>query len=110
MPDRAVVDVCDICKGTGRVSYAPDGFAYVYPKPCPACTPRALVALSEDRQWAVLPGPGTTVALGWAILERQPVSLGLMATSWTWAEVDYAEDTGQDAHEVLAAWLEGRGG
>lgn len=44
---------------------------------------RAVVAISDDQMFAVLPGPKTTVALGWAILEKQPVSLGLLASSWS---------------------------
>lgn len=63
--------------------------------------PRALVALSEDRQWLVV-----RFELGFEtfrLVNEAGKPFGFFAERWT-------NDTGQDAHEVLAAWLEGRGG
>lgn len=55
---------------------------------------RALVALSEDRQWLVVLDHQR-----WSLLERDWGSYHLITTF---------EDTGQDAHEVLREFLEGR--
>lgn len=100
-PDRAVVD-CVWCSGDGYVTGS---------MPCPECTPqpRALVALSEDRQWLVVLEPERWSGFG--VYRREWMS-GTFATSgyWHWvrAKRGYAEDTGQSADEVLAAFLEGR--
>lgn len=61
---------------------------------------RAIVALSDDRQWLVVLEKFAWLALG-------KIGAGMM----TRYEFRYilTDDTGQDAHEVLAAWLEGRG-
>lgn len=70
---------------------------------------RALVALSEDRQWLVVLEPERWSGFG--VYRREWMS-GTFATSgyWHWvrAKRGYAEDTGQGADDVLAAWLEGR--
>ena len=58
--------------------------------------PRALVALSDDRQWLVIHDDDQA----WDIWQRKG-DLGYVYES-------YVDDTGQDAHDVLAAWLEGR--
>jgi hypothetical protein len=68
--------------------------------------PRALVAISEDRQW-------------YTVLAKEPSNYDgkRRFTIFRWSDFmgdyqwrDVIEDTGQDAHEVLAAWLEGRAG
>ena len=64
---------------------------------------RALVALSEDRQWLV-------------VNERWPHGTFFMIYRWDvqpnmvepWRWVDKEDDTGQDAHEVLREFLAGR--
>lgn len=63
--------------------------------------PRALVALSEDRQWLVTCSDGL-----WCVwrYENLPLSQGARYEKPSPIVVD----TGQSAHEVLAAWLEGR--
>lgn len=64
--------------------------------------PRALVALSEDRQWlVVLDCHGR-----WSIMGKR---FGQAAHGFWWTGVVDIEDTGQSAHEVLREFLEGRG-
>lgn len=73
------------------------------PGTCLACgapdtPPRALVALSEDRQWLVIHDGG----FEWDIWNRRGDS--------AYEYYDWISDTGQSADEVLAAFLEERGG
>ena len=67
-------------------------------------TPRALVALSEDRQWLVvlMPGPESEGQHYWHFIRW------LNGESSFWDHDEFWADTGQDANEVLAAFLEGR--
>ena len=125
MPDRAVVDDrpipgpgCDHCEG-GLVLVV--GRDKIWEETCPRCgpksipwsyaapidaglpdpQPRALVALSEDQQWLVVkPRVGSGFEANFAVYQIAPDAYRLE---------DYIPDTGQDAHEVLAAWLEGQG-
>lgn len=62
---------------------------------------RAVVAISEDRQWLVLVGvPGRFLSEpGVGVYEYHHCSFEL---------VKWNKDTGQDAHEVLAAFLRER--
>ena len=61
----------------------------------PTPQPRAIVALSEDRQWLVVLFPNVHKLRDmWAILRCK----------W-----DTVADTGQDAHAVLAEWMAGQG-
>ena len=62
---------------------------------------RALVALSEDRQWLVVHTSGR--AVGFDIYERWE-----NADTFGYAPCNWVPDTGQDAHEVLAGWMAGR--
>ena len=64
---------------------------------CTFCA-RALSAVSEDRQWLVVLYEGE--AMGWQIYQFR-------WDGFTFEPCCWEEDTGQDAHEVLAAWLEG---
>lgn len=119
MPDRAVVDDrpipgpgCDHCEG-GLVLVV--GRDKIWEETCPRCgpksipwsyaapidaglpepQPRAIVALSEDRQWLVVLFPNVHKLRDmWAILRCK----------W-----DTVADTGQDAHAVLAEWMAGQG-
>lgn len=98
MPDRAVVDEvpCAWCGGDGYVTGS---------MPCPECTPtpRALVALSEDGQWLVV----TTIGVSEAVwIAMQQIGSG-MTMRYEFRFI-LADDTGQDAHAVLAAFLAGR--
>lgn len=75
------------------------------PEPTPQ--PRALVALSDDRQWLVVLDPDGYS--GWFVRYR------LNAYGYWIPDVQAGEpccirDTGQDAHAVLAEWMEGRSG
>ena len=63
-------------------------------------TPRALVALSENRQWLVAPDATWPRFVIFA-LEDDDYGGGYL-------RVDSVEDIGQDAHEVLASWLKER--
>lgn len=67
--------------------------------------PRALCALSEDRQWLVVLAPepwaGQT-KLHWHVVHWESSEDGF------WEQDHFWEDRGQDAHEVLRAFLEGR--
>ena len=128
MPDRAVVDDrpipgpgCDHCEGglilvVGRDKSweetcprcGPKSIPWSYAAPIdaglPEPQPRAIVALSEDRQWLVTPDPAGHPL--WFVFHWEET-----ATDVGWMVQDkMIEAAGQDAHEVLAAWLEGRGG
>ena len=67
--------------------------------------PRALVALSEDRQWLVVLEPDieghpeATSAFG---VWKRDIRAG-------WVLQAAIIDTGQDAHAVLAEWMAGQG-
>ena len=67
------------------------------PVQSPACTPtpRALVALSEDRQWLVVLSDATNNP--WSVYRHSPGDTYLL-----WA---CKPDTGQGADAVLADWL-----
>jgi ribosomal protein S27AE len=65
--------------------------------------PRALVAISEDRHWLVT-HEANEMPLHFAVWRRA----GSHVIGWIFER--YVEDTGQDAHEVLAAFLADRGG
>lgn len=65
--------------------------------------PRAIVALSEDRQWLVMLRPDSDPGM-WLAYRLLPLTLELIP------QRPAIPDTGQDAHKVLAAWMEGRGG
>ncbi len=68
----------------------------------PTPQPRALVALSEDRQWlAVL-----DVKNVWNVMEKR---YGQATHGFWWKSVQDIRDTGQDAHAVLAEWIAGQG-
>lgn len=128
MPDRAVVD--DTVKkpehwkyvikgrtlfdlhdmfGRGKIQFVvdpelPEGIEVIknFPvdrtRPVAESQPRAVVAISEDQQWLVV--PASDEIGGWQVLRRR---FNGYENEWAlW-------DTGQDAHEVLAAWMEGRG-
>lgn len=60
--------------------------------------PRAVVAISEDRKWLVVQQPGGDC--DWFAI----YDFG----RWGYEEYHAIEDTGQDAHEVLRGFLEGR--
>ncbi|MCA9880740.1 MAG: hypothetical protein KC442_23245 [Thermomicrobiales bacterium] len=66
---------------------------------------RALVALSEDRQWLVVLGaePDAEGRHWWRFIRWIGGGDGF------WEHDEFWQDTGQDAHAVLATWLEGRG-
>ena len=66
--------------------------------------PRAIVALSEDRQWLVVLNPSDRVSPVWFIYKW------CHACPRAWTYETWRENTGQDAHDVLAAWLDGRNG
>lgn len=68
--------------------------------------PRALVALSEDRQWLVVLGaePDPEGKRWWRFIQWVSPEDGY------WEYDEFWQDDGQDAHAVLASWLEGRGG
>ena len=113
MPDRAVVDErSEPCPQRVGV----DGSWHHWSAPIPdtggerACLdcgkvqqpqPRALVALSEDRQWLVV----LDVHGVWNVMGKR---FGQATHGFWWKSEGDIEDTGQDAHEVLAAFLEGR--
>lgn len=65
--------------------------------------PRAIVALSEDRQWLVVLKQSR-----WFALWDREYALLMVPQYEVFERV--ADDTGQDAHDVLAAWLDGRNG
>ena len=130
MPDRAVVDdelpplnisvkphlhswsddysECLICGAAPEIPPS-DVVPWEYGKPIdaglPEPQPRAIVALSDDRQWYTVlskepsrhDGKRYFTLFGWSDF--------MGAYQWR----DLIEDTGQDAHQVLAEWMEGRG-
>ena len=126
MPDRAVVDDrpipgpgCDHCEG-GLVLVV--GRDKIWEETCPRCgpksipwsyaapidaglpepQPRAIVALSEDRQWLVVLEPDieghpeATSAFG---VWKRDIRAG-------WVLQAAIIDTGQDAHDVLNEFLD----
>lgn len=106
MPDRAVVDdvpTCELCDQPLTMTWSRGEGEVWHCKNHPA-GPRALVALSRDRQW-------------YTVLDKEAHRSGKRYfTLFEWSDFmgayqwrDLIEDTGQDAHEVLAVWLEGRG-
>lgn len=69
--------------------------------------PRAIVALSEDRQWLCVLDKESR----WALTDDILWSIyGWDTNESLYLFVKNTQDTGQDAHEVLRAWLEGREG
>ncbi len=66
-------------------------------------TDRAVVAISEDRQWLVTMEPQSK----WTPSEPPRFSV-LEWRGVEWRLIRWVEDTGQDAHEVLAAFLRER--
>lgn len=70
--------------------------------PMPRMAPRALVALSEDRQWLVV---HRYLDDQFCIMREFVYDYGYLA----YKEVGWLEDTGQDAHQVLADWMAGQG-
>ncbi len=64
--------------------------------------PRALVAISEDRQWLV-----THEQCGWWRLRRRDDD-DHFVTHKTGVVGGWIADTGQDAQEVLCAWIANR--
>lgn len=67
--------------------------------------PRALVALSEDRQWLCALAP---TGVGFVVCEWHAGDAHRVG-GWI-RPILAAEDTGQSAEDVLREWLEGRGG
>ena len=96
MPDRAVVGerakrlyVCPSCANCG--------VAIVN-------QPRALVALSEDRQWLVIQAKTVDGRSKWRFWKRDRQCLSYSLDT----SIRYVEDTGQDAHEVLREFLDSK--
>ena len=109
MPDRAVVDD-DLgfvpSRAVHPVTFEVQRVFHGQPSSVglPEPQPRALVALSEDRQWLVTPDPAGHPL--WFVFHWEET-----ATDVGWMVQDkMIEAAGQDAHAVLARWLEGRGG
>lgn len=112
MTDRAVVDDDDDCDLIAimppKASYQVQAVVVEVRQGMPIANPReftseprALVALSEDRQWlAVL-----DVKNVWNVMEKR---YGQATHGFWWKSVQDIRDTGQDAQDVLAAFLEGR--
>lgn len=65
--------------------------------------PRALVALSEDRQWLVVLFMLTEDSASWSICQLTDDFL------MPYRLKENIPDTGQDAHAVLAEWIAGQG-
>ena len=126
MPDRAVVDDrpipgpgCDHCEG-GLILVV--GRDKIWEETCPRCgpksipwsyaapidaglpepQPRAIVALSEDRQWLVVLFMLTEDSASWSICQLTDDFL------MPYRLKENIPDTGQDAHAVLTQFLEGR--
>ncbi len=102
MPDRAVVDG-QCCESPKLHSWINDeDETQIYCRNCNQIfphEPRAVVAISEDRQWLVVPQASD---IDWFLV------MELDRDRTGYHEYDSIPDTGQDAHEVLAAWMEGR--
>lgn len=121
MPDRAVVDDDELTAEEERSMqiYTPKALLDQLDEEeyeaaverYKASLPRAVVAISEDRQWLVVLDPeGFT---GWFVRYRinayghwVPDKNPLLPSSWC----DIVEDTGQSADEVLREWEEERNG
>lgn len=105
MPDRAVVESCNCFEGL--VFEKRHGMSFRNYCPCEKGEarrdmehppkPRALCAISEDRQWLVVLSTVDT----WKVLRRR-----FMGYEIEWS----IEDTGQSAEDVLREFMEGRGG
>lgn len=116
MPDRAVVD-----ERTAYIAGYEAGFGdryYEHSEPEASYSewvsaarpeiprdpqPRAIVAISEDRQWLVVLDPEPE--------DWDEMHFNLFHFSrrwWTWEHELLINDTGQSAHEVLREWMEGR--
>lgn len=85
MSNRVVVKLCDQCEEHW--------------------VPRAVVAISEDRQWLVVLNPAGYS--GWFVRYRLN-AYGYWVPDVQAGEPCCIKDTGQDAHEVLAAFLRER--
>ena len=105
MPDRDLVD--EMCPqrvgvaGSWHHWSAPDEEGKHHCLDCGAIylrhiPDRAVVAISEDRQWLVVHHLGTG---RWIVYD---------VCHWGYQEYTTVVDTGQDAHEVLREFLEGR--
>ena len=98
MPDRAVCKEDDC----GSTVYAVDWCweHYRINRLGGVSKPRAVVALSDDRQWLVVltpQGHWDVLGQGYAYYRNS-----------VWVSLNSSADTGQDAHEVLREWMEGR--
>jgi hypothetical protein len=67
--------------------------------------PRALVAISEDRQWLVVLEDVFSNGGAWVIYRDAEDDV-----KRPWVLEAWRDDTGQSAESVLAGWLEGRDG
>ncbi len=81
MSNRVVVKLCDQCEEHW--------------------VPRAVVAISEDRQWLVVLDSRTVIGPLWDVFE---------CDGCDYIYSDHTRDTGQSADEVLANWLKEREG
>ena len=105
MPDRAVVS--ELCCETPDIAmwYGDDDQQQFYCRNCKSPfppvepPPRALVAISEDRQWLVVHRPKEGRFL---VYEEFHFDSGQAC----YGEHGGTDDTGQSAEDVLAAWLE----
>lgn len=128
MPDRAVVELA--CQNCGTHLNVHSGVDIVR---CPQCRvrfhaddlspwgchagdndeapqPRAMSAVSEDRQWLVVLQEGTLESV-WYVFRSKHVVAGTGRVSYgPYEYYALADDTGQDAHEVLRDWLAGQKG
>lgn len=112
MSDRAVVQGKQ-CFGTGVIKHAARDLSHVKEAPCGTCggsdhepRPRAIVAVSEDRQWLVVLEPAGYSAgySDWFVRYRLN-AYGCWAPDSDAHVPCCVQDIGQDAHEVLAAFL-----
>lgn len=70
---------------------------------------RAVVAISEDRQWLVVLHPELRRFRFYGMDDFGAYKpFHAIVRPLPAGRTSYLDDTGQDAHEVLAAWLEGR--
>lgn len=95
--DKDFAPLCGLCAGdNGRD-------VRMFKVRAPEPQPRAVVAISEDRQWLVVPGPqkpeGWLVSV-WSIYKR--------GEDGTYHPLFEPEDTDQSADEVLGEFLEER--